>query len=319
MKNHNINLRTIFAAFLASFLVAQPFFLAKSVNAVSSTTPNTETTSFTMSPMNQKALISPGDSYSSSFRLSNPGSNTKDVTYELKVTPFYVDESYNSVFDSPEAYNEITEWITIDSPLTNTISPNETAEVFFTINVPDNAPAGGQYAAIIATIKAAEGEGGLSIQENQAIAHIIFTEITGRTVKQGEIIDAKVPSFLLSGNITGSSTIKNTGNVHGTATYKLQVFPLFSSEEVFTNESNPETRTIVPDRTFYNEIAWPNTPAMGLFNVVYTVDFEGLTTEVSKLVIICPLWMLFIILFVVLALIIGIIIIVKKHSSRRLQ
>ena len=272
--------------------------------------------SITMSPMNQRVVIAPGDSHSSSFTISNPGTATAPIDYTLSIQSFYVDANYNSVFGEPGKYSEITEWITIDSPESGSLAPNQAEEVNFTINVPEDAPSGGQYAAIIASIKSPEAPSGTSIQELPSIAHIIFAEITGETVKQGEITGAEVPSFLLSGNITASSTIKNTGNVHGIATYTLKVAPAFGGEDIYNNEENPEIHTIVPDRTFYNEITVDKTPAMGFFNVVYTVSFEGVTTEVSKLVIICPIWLLFILVLVVVGVIISIIFFLRAGHRR---
>lgn len=263
--------------------------------------------SFTMSPMKRKIVINPGESYTGSVSVFNPSSNGKDLEYTVLVEPFYVDEDYNPVYDEPGSYNQIVDWITIEDVNDGVLEPNNSAEINYTINVPLDAPAGGQYASITVAAKATAAGEGVSISEQQAIAHIVFAEIAGETVHSGEILDAETSGFMLSGDITASSTIKNTGNVHGTATYTLQVYPLFSSEEVYTNEEDPETRIIVPNRTLYNEISWPGTPGMGIFNVVYTVDFEGVTTQVSKMVIICPIWLMFVIIFVVVAIIIWII------------
>ena len=211
------------------------------------------TVGFSMSPMDQKIVLEPGESYSSSLKIHNPGTHTTDVDYEISVEPFYVDDSYTTIFENVGNHGMMTEWITIDSPTTGTLKPNETAEIMFTINVPEDAPAGGQYATVLASShsKGQSGDGiSPTIDEIRRIGHLVYAEIAGDTVRQGEIIDANVPSFLLSGNIAGTSAIKNTGNVHGKATYKLQVFPLFSDEEVYTNVEEPETHTILPDRTY---------------------------------------------------------------------
>ena len=277
------------------------------------------TVGFSMSPMDQKIVLEPGDSYTSSLKIHNPGTHTTDVDYEVSVEPFYVDDDYTTIFEGIGNHGMIAEWIKIDSPTTGTLKPNETAEIAFTINVPEDAPAGGQYATVLVSShsKGQSGDGvSPTIDEVRRIGHLIYAEIAGDTVRQGEIIDAKVPSFLLSGNVMGASAIKNTGNVHGVATYKLQVFPLFSDEEVYTNVEEPETHTILPDRTYYNETAWEKTPEIGIFNVVYTVEFEGVTQEVSKMVIKCPVWLLFLIIFIIVAAVIWIVVRVRARGKK---
>ena len=279
---------------------------------------------FTLSPLREDIVLNPGEAYKSSFKVSNPGTQTTDIKYEVDVQAFYVDENYKNVFGENTSRNMITEWIKIDSPTSGTLSPNESTEILYTINVPNDAPAGGQYADI-RVVSAAyanddsnnNSEGGSTLGEKIAIGHLVYAEITGATIRQGEILDANVSSFLLSGNITGTSSIKNTGNVHAKAKYVLQVYPLFSDEEVYTNEEDPDTKTILPDRTLYNETAWDNTPAIGIFNVVYTVEFEGVTAQVKKMVIKCPVWLLFIILFAIIALIIWIFLKVNKRRNAK--
>ena len=269
---------------------------------------------FSVSPMNQKIILVPGETYYGSFTVANPADSPEDFIFEATAGPFYVNEDYDIIYENNGDMNQIVNWITIDTPK-GVISPNNKQEIEFMVDVPADAPAGGQYAAISVTSANPMGASGdVNIQSRFTIAHIVYAEIAGTTVRQGEVTSADVPGFMLSGNIAGTSSIKNTGNVHGTATYKLQVFPLFSNEEVYTNEEDPETKTILPDRTLMSTTEWANTPAVGIFNVIYTVEFEGVTTRVSKMVIKCPIWLLFIVIFAIVAIIIWL---MSKSKSRK--
>ena len=275
------------------------------------------TLGFSVSPMKQNIVLNPGDSYRGTFTVSNPASSENDFDYAITISPFYVkdDADYTAVFDEASDRTMISNWITLVSPAEGTIEPNSSDEIEFVINVPDDAPAGGQYAAI--TVSSAstndQTEGSTGIREQLAIAHTIFAEIAGNTIKQGEIKEAGVPSFIFSGDLTASSKVKNTGNVHGKATYTLQVFPLFSDEEVYTNEEKPDEQVVLPDRTLYNQTIWKNTPSFGIYNVVYTVKFEGTETKVTKMVIKCPIWMLFSVLFAIAAIIIYLVLKIKAR------
>ena len=263
----------------------------------------------------QKIILMPGESYESSFRISNPSSATEDAYYELSVEPFYLSNENEVQFEAHGDNSEIVKWISFQVPTDGVLEPNEVRSIKFEVEVPENVAAGGQYASIIVTLMSkgeqegqenteSQGNTQTTIKEIKRIAHLLYAEVAGDTVKGGEIIEANVPSFLLSGDIKGSSLVKNTGNVHSDAKYTLQVFPLFSSEEIYTNEEKPENKTVLPDRTLYSETVWDETPNIGIFNVVYTVEFEGSKAEVRKMVIKCPLWLLFLVLFAVAAIII---------------
>ena len=273
--------------------------------------------SIAMSPMNERIVLNPGDHYSGSFKITNPVTSDHDFNYKTSVVPFYVDEAYNVDLESNASYNQMTEWITVANEA-GSLEPNSSTVIRFTIDVPANAPAGGQYAGIKVSSKDSteEKHEGLNIKVSMGAAYLIYAEIAGETIHRGEITDVNVPSFLLSGNISGSATIKNTGNVHGVAKYTLKVFPLFSNEELYTNEENPKNMTILPNRSLYDETTWDNTPAIGVFNVIYTVEFEGVTEQVSKMVIKCPIWLLFIIIFAIVALIIYIVLRAKNKGKK---
>lgn len=202
------------------------------------------------------------------------------------------------------------DWITL-SRTEGVLNPNESEEIPFTIKVPEDAPAGGQYAAIMVSSKGSVSGG--TMNERIEIAHLIYAEVAGETVRRGDITNVNVPSFLLSGNITGSAMIKNTGNVHSNATHTMKIFPLFSNEEVFTNEENPQTNLIMPGSSRLTSVTWTETPSIGIFHVLYDVEFEGVKNSVDKYVIICPLWLLFLILLAIF-LIIFCILSTKKKS-----
>ncbi len=280
-----------------------------------------ETYGIGMSPLSQKISLNPGDSYTGTFSINNV-SKAQEFGYTTEIQPYYVDENYTNTFDQENSYTQMTNWTTIGNG-EGVLPAGGQTDISYTINVPYDAPAGGQYMALTVisnddvTSESSEGTA-VGIVAKQAMAFLVYAEIAGTTTHSGEIFDVNVPSFLLSGNISGTSSVKNTGNTHSAATYKLQVFPLFSNEEVYTNEEEPETRTVLPDRTFVNVSSWENTPSVGIFNVKYTVEFEGETTTVEKMVIKCPIWLLFTIIFAIIALVVWLVLKAKnrKKSTR---
>jgi len=256
-------------------------------------------TSFQVSPMNQKITLTPGERYYGTFKVTNPVSNAYAFPYKTNIVPFTVDDNYQVLYENNGDYNQIVDWITIVNG-TGLIYPNNTEIIQFYIDVPENAPAGGQYAIInVSSDNQSVIQEGINIKAEYAIAHVLYAEVAGETVRSGDINSISVPGFLFSGNITGTASIKNTGNVHSDATYTLQIFPLFSKEEVYTNEEDPLTNTILPGATRTTAVSWVNTPPLGIFHVIYTASFEGVENTVDKTVIVCPLWLLLLILFLI--------------------
>jgi len=275
----------------------------------------------TMSPLNQRIILTPGEKYAGTFTISNSLTNTSELKYGVVVQPFFVDDDYNIQYDEVGDLNQIVNWTTTDIK-SGTLAVGGAQKINFTIDVPKDAPAGGQYEAIIITSvndvengESSNDKVGTNINQTIGMAQIIYAEIAGTTRRSGEVVSTNIPSFIFDGNISAESTIKNTGNTHGEATYTLQVFPLFSNEEVYTNEETPTAKTILPNRTLTNVSTWDQTPMVGIFNVKYTVEFEGVTTEVTKLVIKCPLWLFFIIIFVIIAIITWLVVRAKNRKK----
>lgn len=302
------------------FLAAVASFTTVMSNAYAENTYVGPMVGFMMSPMTNRVTLEPGGVYTGSFWIMNPEENTTSVKYNLDIRSFYRDNDNKAIFEDIDGRGQLAKWITIDVPDNNIIAPKESDEIRYTIRVPQNAPAGGQYAAIAATSMPMDEDkdGAVSLSESIAMTYTIFAEVSGQTIKKSEITDLNSPGFIIDGNIVASSKVANVGNVHGTATYTLEVYPLFSDQPIYSNASDPEKKLVLPGRTMVHESVFGNTPAAGFFNILYKVEFEnGEVKELKKLVIKCPLWVLLVIASVVVGLIMYFVIKAKKRSRQR--
>ncbi|MBR3256789.1 hypothetical protein IKG02_00650 [Candidatus Saccharibacteria bacterium] len=271
---------------------------------------------FSLSPMYDMVSLTPGETFESSFTIVNPASSTTNFYYELHVEPFTQDNEQNITATANGHYTDITEWIEL-SKTEGVVPPNSSEIVGYKINVPSDAPAGGQYGSIsVSSKKDEESKEGFSIHEVFEMGYLIYAEVAGETVRKGDITDVTVPSFMFTGEIYGSAMTKNEGNVHSASTQTLQIFPLFSKEEVYTNEEDPKTVWIMPGNTTLSKVSWKETPSMGVFHVIYNVEYEGVESKVDKYVIVCPIWLLIIIIACVFLIIFSIVFTKKKSSKK---
>ena len=284
-----------------------------------------DSNSMTVSPPYQKIILTPGETYEGSLNVSNATNSTRPLKYAVEVGSYSQKKNENSKDDygtvdhvSVSSYNQIMEWIKLDKE-NGTVEPGEDEEIGYTIEVPKNAPGGGQYATILVideTTSGVPGEGNIGIDQKFQFASIIYAEVAGETKQEGEISENSIPGFLLQGPIEATSMVRNKGNVHTDAEYTFQVWPLFSDEEICTNEEKPETSLILPETERYHTQSC-DVPSFGIFKVKQSIKIFGETSIVERTVIVCPLWLLFVILFVVIAIIIWVFTRIKRSKKRK--
>ena len=258
-----------------------------------------------VSPVQQKISLEPGDKYNGSYKVINTGS--KPIKYRVYATPYsVVGDNYNPDYEATNKYTDLEKWITFSED-GGTLSPGEEHEVNYTIDVPKDSPGGGQYAVLMADTENEEND---NIQSVSRVGSILYAKLGGETRIEGEILQNNVPSIVIAPPITASSLVKNTGNVHETAQYILKVFPFGSNEEIYTNEEYPKEITIMPETQRYASQEWraeDGAPSMGIYTVEQTINFAGKTSTTSKLVIVCPVWLIVIFVALILAIIFTII------------
>ena len=283
---------------------------------VSATTSAFADVDFGVSPPTERITLTPGETFYGTVTIVNPSTSESNFDYTVSVEPFYVNENNETIYDYSGSRTMMADWIHLDHE-TGVIEPNSDRSVKFVINVPEDAPAGGQYAAIMVSSNAdTEASEGVNIVASYRFAHLIYADVAGESVHDGAITGANVPSFLFSGRIKGSATVENKGNTHAEVSHTLQIFPLFSNEEIYTNEEDPKTSLIMPGVKRSSSVSWEETPAIGVFHVVYNVEFEGAKSTVDKHVIVCPIWLLFLILIGIFLIIFRILNVKKKTEKK---
>lgn len=275
--------------------------------------------SLTFGPTSQRVSLKPGEKYRSSVTVSNPANSVKDINFILYVRPYsVVNDDYDPTFDQMGTYTQIVDWITLDKT-EGTVAPNDNMEIGFTIQVPEDAPAGGQYAAIVAqdVTDLSDNGGGMQIGSISAIGSIVVADIAGQTREYGEIIENNLPGFSFNTPYTASAGVKNNGNVHTDTKSVLQIWPLFSDEEIYTNEESEDNgKLVLPDTSRYFFNTWNDAPVFGIFRARQTVTIFGETSVNEKIIVLCPVWALFIAIFLIALLLIWFVTMMVRKARR---
>lgn len=290
---------------------------------VSMMMPQGGASAFTVTPQSQEYTLMPGQSVTGEVSAVNAQDANGKFYYVAEVVPYSVsnDGKYSPSFDTQDDYTDIVNWVTLSdddesgkSVVHGTLEPGETGKAYYTIKVPQNARGGGQYFAVrikndVDAAKKAEGDDTLTIKEVVGIASLVFVEVSGDVTVKGEITDNNISSFFSKPPISASFMVKNDGNTHAQISYYLQVFPLFSNEEVYTTEENPGKNYVLPGSSRLITQTWNETPAIGIFKVRQTVYYDSMDSEPSvteKMVIVCPIWLMFAVIFGIVAIIVWI-------------
>ena len=267
-----------------------------------------------------EVALTPGEVYEGDFLVLNPATENIISRYSITAAPLnFFDESYTPAFTDPSDYNQIVDWVEIAEPK-GELNPQEKHTIHYKITVPEDAPAGGQYMSFLV---AAADDATSNQQESAAvtaksrIAILLYSTVAGETREEGTVIENNVGAFFFDQPIKTSSLVINSGNVHIPAKYTLRIYPLFSNEEIYTNEESPKISSVIPDTTLYNEKIWEDTPLLGLFRVEQEIDFGDKYNVKSNLVLVAPTWFVIVCLLFLTALIYAIIDRVKKRKEEK--
>lgn len=266
-------------------------------------------------PKRFDGLLEPGKTYSSVIDVENKNDEVATVTVTpkpLSYIPFEGD--YIPDHHAETHYTQLSKWLVFPEGTEYDIAPKESIAIRYEFTVPDKAPTGTQAAIIqVHTVTEEEKNSSSGIAAEISFGYTIFASVDGADLKEeGRIISWEINGFSFAPPVRASTMIENTGNMGFSAKHDLEFYPLFSDRDpVFTDTQELD---VLPDSKRILFQSWHEAPLLGIFNAKETISFLGNDYEYSKVVIICPLWLL--ILFgIILALIITII--VRRVRARK--
>ena len=275
---------------------------------------------FTVTPMAQDFILTPGETYEGSITVSNPSNAKEDFNYKTEITPYsVVGAEYAADLATVSNYSAIMDWITIENP-TGTIHPNESAVINFKITVPKTAAGGGQYASIAISSKdEPKNQNGVNVDTILEMASVIYGQVDGEITQSGEIKQNDIPGFLISAPIKTSVLLSNDGNIHESALITIKATNFFTGEVISPKdgEDGQYNEVVMPGTERQAEREISDTPFLGVVRVEQTVNYLGQISQTEVNVIICPIWFIVLVLLTIGAFIALIVKMVKKHRRKK--
>lgn len=274
-----------------------------------------------LQPVEQEIELTPGQHYTGTVSVQNIGRLAFSI--QLSVKPYQVlSENYDPDFSTENSYTQLHNWITF--PETRyVLQPGEKLAIPFLVDVPLDVPGGGQYAAIIVETRDGIDENA-TLKVVSQLASLLYAHVAGEEHIGGVLMAHSLPGFLLGSSFTSSMTVKNDGNVDFRATQTLTIHDFFTNRQVFSADSVDEkgqhigksSPVILPATSRTNRLTWPGAPQLGVFRATQTISFLDQNYTFTRIVIICPLWLVGIVLFLLFWMFVWLI---ARHHRRKKQ
>jgi hypothetical protein len=172
---------------------------------------------FSVSPTIFDLSANPGQSWRSTIRVIN--ANPYELTVTVTPVNFTPSEDggtpqFIPVATSTKDGSSLAEWIT--TPTALVVNAEQTAELPLLISVPNNAPPGGYYAALlISTQSVNDGEKRTQVLTSQVISSLVFLRVSGELVETSSIRSFRSTDYIVNRpTATFELRIENKGNVH---------------------------------------------------------------------------------------------------------
>lgn len=272
-------------------------------------------------PSEQDLELQPGETSDGYITVTNIGR----LAFELRasVSPFRVaNDDYTPDYSTDTSYTRLSNWIKLEQDSYH-LEPGQKTRINFTVTVPEGVAGGGQYAAIMLQSDSGIKEEGSAVNVNARIAAVLYGHVNGGEMRaEGELVDHSLPGFMFNDKFAVSQTVRNSGNTDFKVAQKLTVTNFFTNRDVINPDSVSEdgqalgysNYTVLPGTSRTGILNWQDAPKLGLFRVTQEISFLDQEYTFSQLVLICPTWLLVLVIALIIAIIISLIIKIRRKA-----
>lgn len=227
-----------------------------------------QTVTLGVSPQILELSVNPGETQTSTFRLTNASNESIDVVATPENFTPRGEEGAIDLTEDRTTYS-LASWLT-PSPAKATIAATKTQDFVVTIAVPAGAEPGSHFGSVVFRTIPPEDKTANALV-SQEIAPVILVRVAGDVTQSAEIVSFKPEKSFYSTetSINLEARIKNTSSVHFKPTGKIVVKNMFGNEVAALGM---EKKNVLPDSIRQITTVWnPGKFAIGTYHATLTV------------------------------------------------
>lgn len=254
----------------------------------------------TVTPLRAQTSVGAGESTTGFFTVANFTQEVMKI--DLSIEKFTVKSgTYEYEFGTAE-----NSWVQLSSDQQIELRPREERKVGYRVTIPEYAPSGGYYYALLASMDVP----GSSISSELRVASLLYMTVDGGALSyESSVSEASFPTVTMSPSLTYSYEAKNTGNVHFAAVDYSRVKGFLADIRV---EKGMQILMPKTHKSVSGSAMLPMLP--GIYTLEYGLkDEQGNIVSKTASVIYAPFWSL----VAMLLLLWGIVAAVRMWRTRR--
>jgi hypothetical protein len=242
----------------------------------------------------------------------------------MSVKPYSVkDAKYEDIsYDNQTNYTQISRWITFPQ-IEYKLKAGEAVDVPFVVTVPEDVPAGGQYAVIFASTTGSQKvSDGRMINAIYQPGMLVLGHVNGETREEGKVQSMEIKSFqppkrvagVNEHPVTGTAIVKNSGNTDFTVSSSMTINSIFTDKEVAKVKT--QEFVVFPETERQLSLSWKDSPQVGIYKIRQTLTVLGKKHQITKIVLVISPTVVVIAAIILVLLAVGLRVFFRRRSGK---